>query len=318
MKALVFDRKLEFKNDLPEPPRKEGEAKIRVKLAGICNTDLEIIRGYMGFKGILGHEFVGIVVEADKKEIIGKRVVGEINCSCGTCEYCKIGLKKHCPNRSILGIYNRNGVFAEYVTLPETNLHVIPDNVSDEEAVFTEPLAAAFQILEQVHIKPTDKVIVLGDGKLGLLVAQVIQKTGCDIICIGRHQNKLSILQRLGIKTLLEKEIIEEQIADIVIDCTGSPSGYDKALHLLKPWTGKLILKSTYAGVVELNLAPIVINEIAVIGSRCGPFPIALSALAEKKIHVKELISKQYPLEEGVEAFAYAETPSTLKVLLKI
>lgn len=316
MRALVFDNALRYRSDYLIPKPRENEAIVRVTCAGICNTDLEITKGYMGFKGVLGHEFVGVVEDSGKKGLGGKRVVGEINLRCGKCAYCLRGFQNHCSNRSVLGILNRDGAFADYLTLPIQNLHTIPDSVSDEEAVFVEPLAAAFEILEQVNIRPTDRVSVLGDGKLGLLVAQVLSMTGCDLVAAGRHKEKLSILDKRGIKTQLSSEITERGF-DYVVECTSSVSGLASAMSLVRP-KGTIILKTTAANREAIDLNSLVIDEISLIGSRCGPFVPAIRALEKRSVDVKSLVSRIFPLEEGIEAFRYASQKGVLKVLLKI
>ncbi len=317
MQALVYDGEvLQLREDYPRPVPPPGEALVRVRLAGICNTDLEIVRGYMGFRGVLGHEFVGTVEEAEDRSLIGQRVVGEINAYCGECPTCRAGRPTHCPHRTTLGIWGRDGAFAEYLTLPVRNLHTVPDAISDEEAVFTEPLAAALEILEQVHLRPTDRVVVLGDGKLGLLVAQVLALMGCDLLAVGRHREKLAILARRGIPTLLEAEA-EGLAADVVVECTGRPEGFAAARRILRP-RGMLVLKSTYHGGVEADLTGLVVDEITLVGSRCGPFPPALRLLQRGLVDVQPLISAVYPLDRGMEAFARAAEPGVLKVLLQV
>ena len=326
MHALVYDGEaLRLREDYPRPGPPPGEALVRVRLAGICNTDLEIVRGYMGFRGVLGHEFVGTVEECAAGSearseaeclMIGQRVVGEINAYCGECSTCRAGRPTHCPNRTTLGIWGRDGAFAEYLTLPVRNLHRVPDTISDEEAVFTEPLAAALEILEQVHLRPTDRVVVLGDGKLGLLVAQALALTGCDLLAVGRHREKLAILARRGIPTALEAEA-EGLAADVVVECTGRPEGFAAARRILRP-RGTLVLKSTYHGYVEADLTGLVVDEITLVGSRCGPFPPALRLLQRGLVDVRSLISAVYPLAQGVEAFARAAEPGVLKVLLRV
>ena len=316
MKAIVFDEQLRIDNDYPVPRRQPGEALIRVALAGICNTDLEITRGYMGFRGILGHEFVGTVVESDDAASVGRRVVGEINLPCLKCDYCRSGLGNHCPNRSTLGILNKDGAFAELLTLPERVLHPVPDGLSDEEAVFVEPLAACFEILEQVKIRPEERVLVLGDGKLGLLAAQVLAGATQNLALVGRHEEKLKIVRSLGITAFLPDEA-PPQKADIVVDCTGSPDGFNAAVGMVKP-RGTLVLKSTSAASQELNLASVVVDEITIVGSRCGPFPKALEALARRKVQVLPLITARYDLSQGIQAFEHARGKGRLKVLLKI
>ncbi len=317
MQALVYDGEaLRVREDYPRPVPPPGEALVRVRLAGICNTDLEIVRGYMGFRGVLGHEFVGTVEEAEDRSLIGQRVVGEINAACGECPTCRAGRPTHCPYRTTLGIWGRDGAFAEYLTLPVRNLHAVPDTVSDEEAVFTEPLAAALEILEQVHLRPTDRVVVLGDGKLGLLVAQALALMGCDLLTVGRHREKLAILARRGIPTARESEA-EGLTADVVVECTGRPEGFAAARRILRP-RGTLVLKSTYHGRVEADLTGLVVDEITLVGSRCGPFPPALRLLQRGLVDVRALVSATYPLVQGVEAFARAAEPGVLKVLLRV
>jgi len=317
VQALVYDGEaLRLREDYPRPVSPPGEALVRVRLAGICNTDLEIVRGYMGFRGVLGHEFVGTVEEAEDRSLIGQRVVGEINAYCGECPTCRAGRPTHCPNRTTLGIWGRDGAFAEYLTLPVRNLHVVPEGISDEEAVFTEPLAAALEILEQVHLRPTDRVVVLGDGKLGLLVAQALALMGCDLLAVGRHREKLAILARRGIPTALEAEA-EGLAADVVVECTGRPEGFAAARRILRP-RGTLVLKSTYHGYVEADLTGLVVDEITLVGSRCGPFPPALRMLERGLVDVRSLISAVYLLAQGVEAFARAAEPGVLKVLLRV
>ncbi|OGL50277.1 MAG: alcohol dehydrogenase [Candidatus Schekmanbacteria bacterium RIFCSPHIGHO2_02_FULL_38_11] len=322
MLGLIFDKKLIFKNNIPLPVPAKDEALIKVLISGICNTDLEIVKGYMGFRGILGHEFVGIVEQCKDKRWIGKRVVGEINIGCNRCSYCKTGLRNHCPDRKVLGILNKDGAFAEYLTLPLKNLHIIPSSISDKEAVFIEPLAACFEVLEQVRIGTSDKVVVLGDGKLGLLMAQVIKTTGCISYLIGKHEEKLSVARSFGIETVLLNEILDGkklkagEVA-IVVDCTSSHEGLSLAINLTKP-KGKIILKSTYASNMPLNLSPVVINEISIIGSRCGPFKKAIDALKRKKIIISPLIYKTFPLKDGLKALEAAGKNSVLKVLLRL
>jgi threonine dehydrogenase-like Zn-dependent dehydrogenase len=314
MRALVYDGQLRLVEDYhrPEPP--PGEALVRVQLAGICNTDLEIVRGYRSFRGVLGHEFVGLVEECANESLVGQRVVGEINCYCGECPTCRAGAPTHCPNRTTLGIWERDGAFADYLSLPVANLHTVPEVVSDEAAVFVEPLAAALEILEQVQIKPTDRVVVLGDGKLGLLVAQVLGLTGCDLAVGGRHEEKLAILQRRGIDARLADELPPDK-ADVVVECTGHPSGFAAARGLVRP-RGTLVLKSTFHGNIEVNLSMLVVDEITLIGSRCGPFAPALRLLERGLVDVESLISATYPLDEGLAAFEQVQKRRMLKVLL--
>jgi threonine dehydrogenase-like Zn-dependent dehydrogenase len=316
MRALNFDgTTLHYRPDAPKPIPPPGEALIRTRLAGICNTDLEIIRGYMGFSGILGHEFVGEVIRCDNnRELVGRRVVGEINAYCGQCATCRRGAPTHCPQRTTLGIFQRDGAMADYVTLPSKLLYPLPDSISDAWAVFTEPLAAACEITEQIKIHPGDRVVVLGDGKLGLLIAQVLQLTGCDLLAVGRHSTKLAILEQRGIRTQLAGEEIEPG-ADVVVEATGSAEGFATARSLVRP-RGMLVLKSTFHGDVTLNLSMLVVDEITLLGSRCGPFPAALRLLEQRLVEVEPMIHATYPLDQGLAAFEQAAAPGVLKVLL--
>ena len=318
MKALVFDKELIFVKDYPKPMPQNGEALIKLTYAGICNTDVEITKGYMGFKGICGHEFLGIVEEINSqdKTLLGKRVTGEINLGCGSCSDCYNNMQRHCQNRQTLGIYKKDGAFAEYLTLPIENLLEIPENVKDEEAILIEPLAAALEILEQVHIKPADKIAVLGDGKLGLLISLVLSTTQADLTTIGKHENKLNILNKQGIKTKFLKEVNEIKCYDIVVDATGSVDGFEKAVSLVKP-RGIFVLKSTVAAEKPLNLAPIVIDEITVVGSRCGQFKPALRLLQKNVLNLKPLITKIFNFNQAKEAFDFAQEKGVLKVILK-
>jgi len=308
MKALLFDKSISIA-EIPKPARKSGEALIKVLLAGICNTDLEITRGYMGYKGVIGHEFVGVVEDSENHSLINKRVVGEINFGCGRCEYCLSGLERHCPNRTVLGIQDRQGAFAQYVSIPDKNIYHIPDNVPDNQAVFVEPLAAAVEILEQVKIEPTSLVAIVGDGKLALLILQVIQLTGNRCFLFGKHKEKLEIASQLGGKALAAEKGSSKKF-DFVIEASGKKEGFDFALDIIKP-RGTIILKSTYQDKTNMNFAKIVIDEINITGSRCGPFAPALSLLEKKRVQVEPLISKIFPFR----AFVYAQKNS-LKVLI--
>lgn len=315
MRATVFDgKKLSFLDDFPDP--KPDEALVRIDLAGICGTDLEILDGYMSYHGILGHEFVGTVVKSSDSDLVGKRVVGEINVGCGKCSSCKSGMERHCPNRTVLGILNRNGAFAEFLSLPEKNLHVIPDTITDEQAVFVEPLAAAFEITEQVDLKPDWHVAIVGDGRLAQLIANVLKLYCSDIVCFGRHENKLASLKKLGIQTRIGIEKNVQNIFDLVVEATGNNSGFVDTMKLVKP-RGTVILKSTIASKENLDLTPAVVNEITLVGSRCGKFRPAIDALASHKISVDDLIDSTYPLEKFQDAIEYAKKPNTLKVFLK-
>lgn len=319
MKAIVFDGALIFREDYPLPEPKENEALIRVTMAGICNTDREIMNGYLGFQGVIGHEFVGIVESAPDEwiDIIGKRVVGEINCGCGACPYCQKGLEKHCPSRTTLGIQGRDGAFAEYLTLPVSNLHLAPDSVSDEEAVFTEPLAAALEINEQIHVKPTDSVLVLGDGKLGLLCTLALGLTGARVTLAGKYESKLKVARNQHIDTVNAITVQEnkEKTYDIVVEATGRADGFEKAMILTKPG-GTIVLKSTVASLSEMNLAPLVIQEITLIGSRCGPFDAAIRALEERRIDVRPIISGIYRFKDARKAFDRAQERESLKIII--
>jgi threonine dehydrogenase-like Zn-dependent dehydrogenase len=332
MRALVcHGTGLTLERDYPHPTPVVGEALIRVLQAGICNTDLEIVRGYMGFQGVLGHEFVGVVEEvygegasSQARHLVGQRVVGEINAAChrADCFYCQCDMSTHCPNRTTLGILNRDGAFADYVVLPIENLHIVPDNVSNQEAVFVEPLAANFEILEQVHLKPTESVVILGDGKMGQLAAQVLTLSGCEVLMVGKHKEKLVLAEKRGVRTYLlddaEHFALENgRRADLVVECSGSAQGLQVALRLARP-RGTLILKSTVADRSTLHLASIVIDEIRVQGSRCGPFAPALRALSQGLVDVKALISARYTLDEAVRAFEHARERGVLKVIVDI
>ena len=320
MKAVVFDETLKLDNNYEKPIPQKGEALIKVKLAGICNTDFEITKGYMGYKGVLGHEFVGVVedVNSDDKSLIGKRVVAEISYGCHKpdCEWCNQGLVRHCPDRHTIGIWRKDGCFAEYITLPTEILFEVPNNVSDEQVVFVEPLAAACEIVEQLHIQPIQKVLVQGDGKLGLTTALALNAYNYDVILAGRHQNKLDIAAKQGVKTILSQELKKEPVYDVVVEATGSITGFEDAMTLTKP-RGVLVLKSTVAGSKEINLAPIVINEITVLGSRCGQFKPALRLLEKDRIDFKPLISGIYNVDNAIEAFEKNKEKDTLKILIK-
>lgn len=317
MRALVFDDGLSIR-DVPKPVPGAGEALIRVSMAGICNTDLEIAKGYMGFRGVLGHEFVGVVEESANSEIVGKRVVGEINCACHRCAFCEDGMEHHCPNRTVLGILGRNGAFAEYLTLPEENLHLVASHMRDDVAVFTEPTAAAFRILEQIDVTEDDSVIVHGDGKLGQLIAQVLWQRTRRLVCVGRQEWKLAMLDKLGIPTQsADDPALPAGRADIVIEVTGTSAGLARALELTRP-EGILVLKTTVADAYGAPFSLPVINEITLVGSRCGPFRPALEALALGNVRVASLVSATFDLENGVEAMARAASRGTMKVLVRM
>ncbi len=306
--------KLEVRHSaLPERP--VGFALIRLLQAGICNTDLELQRGYYGFSGVPGHEFVGEVVDADSRELIGKRVVGEINLACGRCSWCARGLGRHCPGRSVLGIVRHPGAFREFLTLPERNLFVLPDSIPTEIAVFTEPLAAACEILEQVQIPCGSQVAVLGDGKLGLLVAQVLQANGLQVHQFGRHTEKLKIAANAGVTTEIRGEHLPEAGYRWVVDATGSQAGLNAAIRMVEP-RGTIMLKSTVHGEIPLDTAPVIVNEITLVGSRCGRFEPALELLRLGVIDVSSMISERMPLASAPAAFERAAQRGILKVLL--
>lgn len=302
--------------EMPLPARPEGFARLRLLCGGICNTDLELQRGYYGFAGIPGHEFVAEVVESDTRALVGKRVVGEINLACGHCGWCRRGLGRHCPTRTVLGIVNQPGAFEEFFVLPEGNLHVVPDAIPTERAVFTEPLAAACEILDQVSIPAGAEVAVLGDGKLGLLVAQVLNARGYRVHQFGRHEEKLRISGAVGVTTEIVADMLPAAAYDWVVEATGNSAALQKAAGMTRP-RGTLILKSTVHGLVGVDTAPIIVNELTLVGSRCGRFEASLPLLADPKIRVEEIISARYPLAQAAEAFAHAAQRGTLKVLLQ-
>jgi threonine dehydrogenase-like Zn-dependent dehydrogenase len=315
MRALVFDSTLAFRPRQPEPPVGEGDSLLRVRRAGICSTDIEICKGYMGFTGVLGHEFVADVLESPDKTLVGQRVVGEINVVCGRCDLCLSGLSSHCRNRSVLGILNHGGAFADLVRLPAANLHLVPKTVDDDEAAFAEPLAAACQILKQIKLDGKRWVTVLGDGRLGLLCAQVLRNVGCPVRVIGKHPQKMALCEKWSIRSRPLEDIAPRHDQDVVVDCTGSAAGFEVAMQIVRP-RGTIILKSTAAMGKAINLAPLVIDEIQVIGSRCGPFREALRSLAEKSVDVVSLIHRRMKIEQGVEAMELAKQAGVLKVLL--
>jgi len=315
MLALFFDGHTARVTDVTEPADLPDSVLVRVSLAGICDTDLQLVKGYMDFRGVLGHEFVGTIVEAPMAEMRGRRVVGEINFACGSCPVCDAGMQRHCPSRRVLGIQNADGAFAEYVRIPVANLHTVPDSVPDDAAVFAEPLAAAFEILEQVDVEPGQECVVLGDGKLGLLVAQVLRCAGARVRAVGKHPKKLAILERLGIEAVALPDW-RPQPTSLVVEATGCRDGFECAVAAVKP-RGTIVLKSTFAARPEIDLAPLVVNEIRVIGSRCGPFPPALRALEAGSVDVRSLIWNRLPLRDSVEALRIAGAPGALKVLVQ-
>jgi threonine dehydrogenase-like Zn-dependent dehydrogenase len=314
MQALYFDGRLALR-EVEKPRPGPGEALLQVTLAGICGTDLEILKGYSGFRGILGHEFVGHVVECAEKKWVGKRVVGEINISCGECDLCLWGLGRHCSRRTVLGIANRDGAFAEYLVLPVVNLHEVPKSIPDEAAVFVEPLAAA-EILEQMTVLPATQVAVLGDGRLGLLVAQVLHQAKANVTVIGKHGWKLDLARSWGIKgTTAGDGQVRDRSFSVVVEATGSPTGLRDALRLVAP-RGTVVMKSTFQEKAQFDSSKLVVDEITLLGSRCGNFSIALDLLARGQVKVGPLLSKTFPLEAGLEAFAYVKETPCLKVLL--
>ncbi|MBM4424387.1 MAG: alcohol dehydrogenase [Chloroflexi bacterium] len=305
---------LSLRDDLPIPTPPKGEALIRVLKAGVCATDNALARGYYPYTGILGHEFVGVV--ESEGEWKGARVCGEINAVCGQCEQCLNGRRTHCDNRTTLGIINRHGAFADYLTLPFENLRPVPESISDDEATFTEPLAAALEIQQQIQVKPTDRVIVIGDGRLGMLCAQTLALTGCDLLVLGRYPAKLDLLAARGIRTALADDAPRAR-ADIVVECTGKLPSFELAQRLTRP-RGTLVLKSSYVGRVPADLASAMVNEITILGSRCGPFAPALDLLARKWVDVQPLIHARFPLNEGLAAMAKAQEKGILKVLVEV
>ena len=315
MKALIISDSLKLVREAPVP-RREGEALVGVICAGICSTDLEIVKGYAGFQGTLGHEFVGRVVESPDLSLVGRRVVGEINAGCGQCELCLQDDPRHCADRTVLGIKGRDGAFAELLSLPVRNLIEVPDSVSNDAAVFVEPLAAAFNILEQVSINSSCDVAVVGDGKLAQLVVLVIAQIGCSLTVIGRHQEKLEMAREFGAhRVLLDKSATGR--FDIVIEASGSPSGLATAFAVVKP-RGIVVLKSTHQGSTAVEMSQVVVNELTVIGSRCGRFRGALELLAGGKVDLSPLISRRLPLADGVRAFDVAAAPESMKVILQV
>jgi threonine dehydrogenase-like Zn-dependent dehydrogenase len=319
MRAIVLDRNgVAVRSDHPEPALRDGEVMVEVLCAGICETDLQLMRGYMEFNGVLGHEFVGV---ARTGPLAGRRIVGEINCSCHRCETCLAGRPTHCPHRSVLGILNHDGAFADLIAVPQQNLHAVPESMPTDTAVFAEPVAAAFQIPNQLSIKRHDRVVVLGDGRLGNLCAQVLARLSDHVVVVGKHTTKLALLGSLGVSIGLLSDVLADQSAsrsaDIVVDCTGSPTGLPAALKMVRP-RGTIVLKTTVAGDQTMAWAPVVIDEVTIVGSRCGPFDRALAALEAGEVKVQPLMSGRFDLASGVEALEYAAGPGVLKVLLDV
>ena len=307
---------LRLREDIPTPIPPADEALVRVHVAGICNTDLELVRGYYPFAGVPGHEFVGAVVEAGSSpEWVGRRVAGEINAACGACRACRAGRPTHCEKRTVLGIVARDGAFATHLRLPIRNLHAVPDSLADESAVFVEPTAAALEVQQQVAVSPADRVVVIGAGKLGHLVAQTLAVTGCSLLVAGRSPRPLALLAARGIATS-DVAALEPRAADLVVECTGHPDGLELARRAVRP-RGTIVLKSTHHGQAPLNLSPLVVDELTLVGSRCGPFAPALLALSEGAIAVADLVAARYRLAEAAAAFAQAAAPGVLKVLVE-
>lgn len=314
MKALYFDGSLKIL-DVPKPRIRNDEVLIKILYSAVCNTDLEIFKGYMGFKGIPGHEFAGEVV-TKSSPLCGKRVVGEINCSCGKCYLCRTGRKSHCPKRSVLGIFKHPGVFAEFITLPVENLHVIPDHLTPERAVFTEPLAAAIEIFEQIHVKPSQNIFIFGAGKLGLLISLVFRLNGCDYTTFDLNPEKVKKARKMGIHARTLSSLKSHEMAEVCVDCTGAPDGIRTAMSHLYP-RGRLVLKTTVAGPEKIDLNMIVINEFEVIGSRCGSFDPALRLLEHNLVDPEPIISKVFDFKEILGAIHFARQTTTLKVLIR-
>jgi threonine dehydrogenase-like Zn-dependent dehydrogenase len=301
------------REDLPEPVTAAGEVVVRVRLAAICGTDLELLRGYVPFTGVPGHEMVGVVESPGAWQ--GRRVVAEITVACGACRECLAGRRGHCLERTVLGLRGRHGAFAERAAVPVVNLHAVPDEVPDHTAVLTEPVAAALEVLEQVRVEANHLVAVVGDGRLGQLCARVLAWRGCRLTVLGHHRAKLALLEAAGIATSIA-EATPPLGADLVVECTGSPDGLAMARRHVRP-RGTLVLKSTFAGTVEVDPAGLVVDEITIVGSRCGPFPAALELLRQGSLDLAPLLTARYSLRDGREAFARAATPEALKVLLE-
>jgi threonine dehydrogenase-like Zn-dependent dehydrogenase len=316
VRALWLEaRRLRLREDLPLSSPPAGEALVRVRLAGVCNTDLELVQGYYPYTGVPGHEFVGVVeASASAPEWLGRRVVGEINAACGACATCAAGRPRHCERRTVLGIVGRDGAFATHLCLPVANLRAVPAAVPDEVAVFSEPTAAALEVQQQVSVTRGDRVIVVGAGKLGHLVAQTLAVTGCSLTVVGRSPRPLALLAARGIATATA-DAVPERRADLVVECTGHPEGLEVARRATRP-RGTIVLKSTYHGKAALDLAPFVVDEITIVGSRCGPFDPALALLASGSVDPRPLVEARYPLAEAVAAFEHAARPGALKVLV--
>jgi alcohol dehydrogenase len=327
MLALVLDGSPKVVDDYPEPRRLPGEALLRMRLGGICDTDLQLVRGYMDYRGVLGHEVVAEVLDADDSDLIGWRVVTDINASCGLCADCLEDDGHHCESRSVLGILGRDGAFAERFTMPERCLVRIPDCVSDEAAVFAEPLAAALHVLDEIDIECVDRAVVIGDGKLGLLIGMVLAQTRIAVTQVGHHAEKLELLRSMGVQVLLESELRRSSCAagdrlesvpraPLVVEATGSESGLALALELVQP-RGKVVLKTTTASPIQVALAPLVVNEVALAGSRCGDVQVAMDWLESGRVDPIPLIAARYPLAQADDALNHAAMRSILKVLVQ-
>jgi threonine dehydrogenase-like Zn-dependent dehydrogenase len=314
MRAVVLADSAQLETSRPDPTPGSGEVVVRILTAGVCETDIQLIRGYMGFRGVLGHEFVGV---AESGPFAGRRVVGEINCACHACATCKAGFPTHCPNRTVLGILNHDGAFADRIAVPQVNLHPVPDSLPNDVAVFTEPVAAAYQIPAQLAIGPRDRVVVLGDGRLGNLCAQVLAGLSNHVLVVGKHDSKLELLRAKGIATARLGDALDPRMADVVVDCTGSATGLPTALTLVRP-RGTIVLKTTVAGSQELAWAPFVIDEVTLVGSRCGPFDRAIKGLERGEVDVRPLLADRFDLSEGIRALGRAQEPGVLKVLLDV
>ncbi len=315
MRALVLDSQLHLDTAAAKPVPQGDQALLKIRKAGVCRTDLELVGGYMNFSGILGHEFVGEVV-GGADAWVGRRVVGEINVADGECDFCRRGIPSQCRHRTTVGIDRHPGAFADYLALTTRNLHLVPDSVSDDSAVFVEPLAAALQTLEAIHLSPRDRVVVIGAGKLGLLVAQVVRLSGADVCAVVRHEKQANLLDQWGIPAFAREELSAKQ-AQVVIDCTGTAEGFADSLELVEP-RGTILLKSTYRGTPQINMTRVAVEEIRVVGSRCGPFDAALRLLAAGLVDVESLIDARYPLDDALQAFEHAASKGTLKVLVDV
>ncbi len=315
MRAICLDQNgIQFHRDYPSPVPRPGEVLVDIIAAGICETDLQLVKGYMGFSGVLGHEFVGMT---NSGPFAGARVVGEINCNCQQCRRCDDGLGNHCSFRTVVGIYQHDGVFAEQVAIPQTSLHLVPDAISDDQAVLVEPLAAALQIQQQIDLAGVKNAVVLGDGRLANLCAQVISRHAEKLLVVGKHELKLDRFRRLGIETIKLDQLVPEKSFDLVVDCTGSATGLPLALQLTRP-RGTVVMKTTVAADHHLSLAPVVIDEIRLVGSRCGPFDLALKMLEADRFDLSGLVTHRFALEEAERAFKMAVNPTAFKVVFDV